>query len=105
MHEHRIEAYRRTDGRKVYFWLDFYIPDLRLDIEADGEIWHKFFDLKARDRRRDGVLKEKYGIKVVRLKSSDTRKKRLGRILERVIEKRAFEIAKGEMSLSNHAAS
>ena len=77
----------------MYFWMDLFIPSLLLDIEADGEIWHTFFDLKKRDRRRDLLLKKNYAIKVVRLNSYHIRKKRLNSILVRTIEKRKREIA------------
>jgi hypothetical protein len=68
--------------------MDFFIPSLMLDIEADGEIWHTFFDLKKRDRRRDSILRKRYGIKVIRLNSYHIRKKRLNSILVRAIKKR-----------------
>jgi hypothetical protein len=67
--------------------MDMFIPSLLLDIEADGEIWHTFFDMKKRDRRRDAILRRRYGIKVIRLNSYHIRKKRLGKILQKVIEK------------------
>src|SRR5439155_26453596 len=45
LHEHRVFGYYGKKGQKVYFWLDIFIPTLLLDIEADGEIWHHFFDM------------------------------------------------------------
>jgi hypothetical protein len=93
VHEHRVFGYYGKRGQKVYFWLDIFLPSLLLDIEADGEIWHHFFDMRARDRRRDSILRRKYGIQVKRLKSYHLRKKRLGRILKRVIEARTGAFA------------
>lgn len=83
LHQHRLLAYLGARGQRVYYRLDIFIPSLRLDIEADGEIWHRFFDSKARDRRRDSILRRRYGIKVLRLSSYHLRKKRLSALLER----------------------
>jgi hypothetical protein len=88
-HQHRILGYLGKRGQRVYYWLDLFIPSLLLDIEADGEIWHHFFDMKARDRRRDSILKREYGIKVVRLSSHHLCKKRLSKVLARGISTRA----------------
>jgi very-short-patch-repair endonuclease len=92
LHQYRIFGYYGCKGQNVYYWMDFFIPSLLLDIEADGEIWHTFFDMKKRDRFRDSSLRKRYGIKVVRLSSYHIRKKRLGKILCRVISKRQREI-------------
>ena len=91
-HEQRIFGYRGVRGQRVYFWLDFFIPSLLLDIECDGEIWHEFFDTKERDRRRDSILMSNYEIKVVRLNSYHLRKKRLNGILRRAIDKRRSQL-------------
>jgi hypothetical protein len=87
-HQHRIFGYYGSRGQSVYYWMDLFIPTLLLDIEADGEIWHTFFDMKARDGKRDSILRRRYGIKVLRLNSYHITKKRLGKILERAIQKR-----------------
>jgi very-short-patch-repair endonuclease len=75
-HEFRIPAYSGRKGQKVYYWLDFYIPDLMLATEADGEIWHTFFDSKKRDHWRDNLIAKKYGIKIVRLTPFELRIKK-----------------------------
>ena len=36
--------------------MDFAIPDLKIDIEADGKIFHEGPEKKARDHKRDTVL-------------------------------------------------
>ena len=54
-HQQRIFGYHGIKGQNTYFWMDLFIPSLLLDIETDGEIWHTFFDLKKRDRRRDSL--------------------------------------------------
>jgi very-short-patch-repair endonuclease len=45
------------------FIVDFYCANLRLIIEIDGEI-HNF--QKARDKERDNILKQKFGLKIIR---------------------------------------
>lgn len=50
--------------------LDFYIPDLGLVIECDGDYWHSLPGAKQRDRRRDYWLQSK-GYIVVRLTETD----------------------------------
>ena len=45
------------------FIADFYCASLGLVIEIDGEI-HNF--QKARDKERDNVLKQKFGLKIIR---------------------------------------
>jgi hypothetical protein len=92
VHEYRVLGYHGNRGQPVYFWLDLFIPSLLLDFEGDGEIWHTFFDTKKRDRRRDALLRNKYGIKVVRLNSYHLRKKRLNGILLKTMEKRKIEL-------------
>lgn len=91
-HQHRIFGYYGCRGQSVYYWMDIFIPSLRLDIEADGEIWHTFFNMKQRDRKRDSILRKSYGIKVIRLNSYHIRKKRLGKILTRAIERRSRQL-------------
>ena len=46
-----------------HFIVDFYCAKLHLAIEIDGEI-HNF--QKARDKERDNILKQKYGLKIIR---------------------------------------
>ena len=91
-HQYRIFGYNGCRGQRVYYWMDIFVPFLLLDIEADGEIWHTFFDMKKRDRKRDSILRRRYGIKVLRLNSFHIRKKRLHKILERAIEKRRTQM-------------
>jgi very-short-patch-repair endonuclease len=104
-HEHRLFGYYGKNGQPVYYWLDFYLPQLRLGIEADGDVWHHLFsDIKKRDKRRDRNLRMRHGIKVVRLSSYDVRKKRLGGLLCRIIEKRCDELLNsdsGQMVVTN----
>jgi very-short-patch-repair endonuclease len=50
------------------FIVDFYCAKLKLAIEIDGEI-HKF--QKIRDDERDNLLKQKFGVKIIRYKNKD----------------------------------
>ena len=51
-----------------YFIVDFFCAKLGLAIEIDGEI-HSF--QKARDKERDNVLEQKFGLKIVRYKNEE----------------------------------
>lgn len=48
---------------------DFYIPDLNLIVEADGEYWHGFEEAIERDKRKNIFIFEK-GFNLLRLKES-----------------------------------
>ena len=48
------------------FIVDFYCAKFKLAIEVDGEI-HKF--QKVRDDERDNILKEKFGLRIIRYKN------------------------------------
>jgi very-short-patch-repair endonuclease len=49
------------------FYLDFFLPELNVDLEADGDFWHRD---KDRDSRRDQKVAE-HGIRTVRVKASE----------------------------------
>ena len=51
-----------------HFIVDFYCAQLLLAIEIDGEV-HKF--QKERDKERDNILEQKFGLKVVRYKNEE----------------------------------
>ncbi|MFH1200958.1 MAG: endonuclease domain-containing protein [bacterium] len=51
-----------------HFIVDFYCARLHLVIEIDGEI-HDF--QKARDKERDNLLKQKFGLKIIRYKNEE----------------------------------
>lgn len=92
VHEYRILGYFGKRGQSVYYWLDFYIPELKLALEADGEIWHTFFDTRKRDRKRDRLLERKYGIKIIRMNSYQVRSIRIRAIVSKVLVKRRIEL-------------
>lgn len=51
-----------------YFIVDFFCANLHLIIEIDGKI-HNF--QKDRDEERDNILKQKYGLKIIRYTNKD----------------------------------
>ena len=51
-----------------HFIVDFYCASLGLAIEIDGEI-HNF--QKIKDKERDNVLKQKFGLKIIRYKNEE----------------------------------
>lgn len=52
-----------NDGKRDY-WLDFYIPSLRLVIECNGDYWHNLPERKERDKRLKEYV-ESTGRKIV----------------------------------------
>ena len=60
----KLKNFKFTTQKPVdNFIVDFYCSALGLIIEIDGDI-HKF--QKARDTERDNILKEKFGLKILR---------------------------------------
>lgn len=57
--QYRIEAY----------FVDFAFLDVKLAVEADGQAFHSG-DRRERDRKRDWILKERYGWTVMRFHGS-----------------------------------
>lgn len=51
-----IQQKRINDGKRNYF-LDFYIPSLKLVIECNGDYWHSLEDKKERDRKLEKICK------------------------------------------------
>jgi very-short-patch-repair endonuclease len=62
--------------------LDAWIPRWRLDVEADGRVWHARAEAFERDRRRDNLLISA-GIRVLRFTASDLLHRR-AEVVERV---------------------
>ena len=53
---------------KYGYIIDFAIPDKKIVIECDGEVWHKLGN--QRDRKRDAVLR-KLGWEVLRFRGQE----------------------------------
>ena len=65
------------------FIVDFYCASLKLAIEIDGEI-HKF--QRVRDEERDNILKQKFGLKIIRYKNEEVLNN-AGNVLEDLVQK------------------
>ena len=71
LEKHNIDAVEQFPMRcKFGYILDFAIPDLKIDIECDGEQYHKKYN--PRDRKRNGFLK-KHGWTILRFKGKEIR--------------------------------
>jgi very-short-patch-repair endonuclease len=82
-------------GSKPYV-MDIAFPQLKIDIEADGETFHSSPKQVARDEKRDMVLRN-LGWTVVRFKEKDINDQ-LGRVMDRIQQ----EIARKEEFLRQH---
>lgn len=56
---------KQISGNSQPFVMDFAMPEILVDIEADGEIWHEQEGAKERDAQRDKKLAD-YGWRVIR---------------------------------------
>jgi very-short-patch-repair endonuclease len=70
-----------------YFIVDFYCAKLGLVIEIDGQI-HDF--QKARDKERDNLLQQKFGLKIVRYENKEVLNNtaKIIKDLERIVRER-----------------
>ncbi|MFH1608843.1 MAG: DUF559 domain-containing protein [Patescibacteria group bacterium] len=65
----KLSKYKFTRQKPIgNFIVDFYCAKLKLVIEIDGEV-HRF--QKSRDYERDNLLKQKFGLKIIRYKNKD----------------------------------
>lgn len=51
-----LQQKRVNDGNRDY-WLDFYIPSLKLVIECNGDYWHSLPERKERDKKLKEYVK------------------------------------------------
>src|SRR5437879_5117525 len=64
LNDKRLKDLKFTRQKPLdHFILDFYCAELMLGIEIDGEIHAKQV---ARDKERDNILKQKFGVTIVR---------------------------------------
>jgi very-short-patch-repair endonuclease len=69
LEEHDIDAVEQWPIRSKHgYILDFGIPELKIDIECDGEVWHR--EGNSRDRKRNWVLRNR-GWKVIRFRGNE----------------------------------
>ena len=65
----RLTLYKFTRQKPIgNFIMDFYCAKLKLAIEIDGEI-HTFN--KSRDKERDNMLKQEFGLRIIRYTNED----------------------------------
>lgn len=62
--EHPIQFSMKNKRRGSFYFLDFYLPDASIAIEADGVYWHQ--TKKSKDEKRDAFLLSQ-GITVIRI--------------------------------------
>lgn len=76
----------RSDKKRGYFWVDFFLPKWHLIIEINGSIWHNFFkQAKIKDERRDKWFK-RIGFNVLRIDSSELKEKEKRSEIEKIIK-------------------
>ncbi len=69
----RLASYKFSSQKPIdNFIMDFYCSSLRLVVEIDGKI-HKA--QKERDNERDEILKQKFGLKILRYKNEEVLEK------------------------------
>lgn len=67
LRDKKLSGLKFTRQKPVdHFIVDFYCASLGLAIEVDGKV-HAF--QQTRDRERDNLLKQKFGLKVIRYKN------------------------------------
>lgn len=80
------EEYKLKNERSgSYIFLDFAIPELKIDIECDGEYWHTTKEFIEKDKNRDDFLKS-IGWTVLRFPGKKIMKE-IERCLEEIVEK------------------
>jgi len=52
------------------YWVDFYVPEMNLCIEVDGNYWHSLEKQVERDKRKDDFLRE-LGYNILRIKEDE----------------------------------
>ena len=69
--------------------VDFYIPEFKIVVESDGNIWHN----DMADRERDLVLMEKYKVRVMHYTDSQIKKypKEVGKGIADEIERTTYK--------------
>ena len=64
--------------------MDFYCSERKIGIELDG-FYHKGLENKSYDIARDEVIKERYGIRVLRFWNSEI-ENNLKEVLEKIVK-------------------
>lgn len=69
-HNTRIGPFINEKGHKVFYWVDFIIPQYKLILEASPQIWHKMWNREKADERKAKFLTP-LGWKVIHLDEKD----------------------------------
>jgi len=68
----KLEKFKFTRQKPIgNFIVDFYCAKFKLAIEIDGKV-HKF--QKIRDKERDNLLREKFGLRILRYRNTEVLK-------------------------------
>jgi very-short-patch-repair endonuclease/intein/homing endonuclease len=89
-------------GQQQPYVMDFALPEIKVDIESDGSIWHDRPDQKQRDAERDRKLAAN-GWRVIRF-TEDAINAHLGEV-QKVIEENIREAAEERFSQRKKASS
>jgi hypothetical protein len=73
-HNARMGPFLNGNGRKIYYWLDFYLRNEKIDIECSPSMWHSIWGHSDKDVMRKARL-EQCGIAVLTLGDSQLRSK------------------------------
>jgi hypothetical protein len=80
---HNVCLPKKMSKRKCYYWIDFYLPEMRLAIEVSPDKWHK-------DRPKQDAFKKKYieslGVRFVSLNSETIERVKSSNLLNIVME-------------------
>lgn len=71
-HNPRVETVS-VNGRKMYYWLDFVVPAVKLVIEISPEMWHRLDGVPEKDERKRKFI-EDLGWTLIDLKTADVRR-------------------------------
>jgi len=75
------------------YWIDFYIPNMNLCIEVDGNYWHSFEKQKNRDKKKNEYLRKK-GYSLLRIDEKENFGKEILNCWEKFTGKKAVKISK-----------
>ena len=57
--------------RLLSYYPDFMFPDKKVIIEVDGSIWHEYWDVPKKNRKRNQRIQKEVGFRVFRIKHDD----------------------------------
>ena len=66
----------KRGNAKHYKWVDFYIPEIKLCIEVQGEYWHSQPKTKMKDNRKKKLI-EHLGMELIEVGELETKDKKI----------------------------